>query len=72
MATIIGTTDGASVAMDCAIMQLIDQRIVKTQMAIGNLSEDACGYEGHNIILTDFGKQQLVVGAKLEFVGMDL
>jgi hypothetical protein len=71
MAKIIGTED-ASVAMDCAIIQLIDQRIVKTKKAIDILGEDACGYEGHNIILTDFGKGQLAAGAKLQFVGMDL
>ena len=71
MALIIGSND-ASVAMDCAIIQLIDQRIVKAQKAVGNLGENACGYEGHNIILTDFGKRQLAAGAKLEFVGMDL
>jgi hypothetical protein len=71
MAKIIGSED-ASTAMDCAIIQLIDQRVVITKKAIGPLNEDACGYEGHNIILTDFGKQQLAAGAKLEFVGMDL
>jgi len=73
MAMIIGSQeDAGACAMDCAIIQLIDQRIVKAQKAIGPLNEDACGYEGHNIILTDFGKKQLAAGAKLEFVGMDL
>ena len=71
MAKIIGA-EGASIAMDCAIIQLIDQRIVKAQKVISNLGENACGYEGHCIELTDFGKQQLAAGAKLEFVGMDL
>ena len=71
LAKIVGLEE-ASVAMDCAITQLIDQRIVKARRAIGDLSEDACGYEGHCIELTDFGKEQLAAGAKLEFVGMDL
>ena len=71
MAKIIGSED-AAVAMDCAIIKLIDQHIIKAQKAIGSLSEDACGYEGHDILLTDFGKKQLATGAKLEFVGVDL
>ena len=71
MAKII-SLEGASIAMDCAIIQLIDQRIIKAQKAIGNFGEDACGFEGHNIMLTDFGKQQLAAGAMLEFVSMDL
>lgn len=61
-----------TVAMDCAIIQLMDKRIVKTEKAKDNTDEDACGFEGHEIALTEFGKRQLAAGAKLEFVDMDL